>query len=317
MHLQFNESGGAMNTVKLMWLMSFVICLPLSAAADTDKRVIAFAQDTMANDFRKAQVYEVRDEVAKYPQLSFVYSDAQGQTSLLIRQIEQFIEQKVDLLVIGTNDANAVVPVVAKATQSGIPVIVLDRGINGTKYTTFINSDNIKIGAIAAEYIAKRLNGKGLVLLFEGLQQADVTQLRSKGFLDEIGKHKGIKVIKRTGNFLRKDAVVEMEKLVVDGIHVDAIFSESDSMLSGVRMVLSKYKIDPRSIVMVGTDFISEAQDAIRNGSQAGSVLFPLGGKKAVEIALKIFAKEPIIKHILIPTILVTKENVEQVRPIF
>jgi ribose transport system substrate-binding protein len=305
-----------MKTIKLICVALVALCLSLSAVA-ADKRVIAFAQDTMANDFRKAQVYEVRDEALKHPELSFVYSDAQGQTSLMIRQIEKFIEQKVDLLVIGTNDEKAVVPVIAKAYKSGIPVIVLDRGIKGTQYTTFINSDNIQIGAIGAQYIAERLGGKGLVLLFEGLQKADVTKLRSKGFLDEIGKHSGIKVIKRTGNYLRKDAVVEMEKLVADGIRVDAIFSESDSMLSGVRMVLSKNNIDPHSIVMVGCDYTSEAQQAIRAGSQSGSVLFPLGGKKAVEIALKIFAKESVPKHIFIPVKLITQENVEQVPPIF
>lgn len=306
-----------MKIMKLISIMLLVFFLPHSEASAAGKRVIAFAQDTMANDFRKAQVNEVRAEVLKHPDLSFVYSDAQGQTSLMIRQVEQFIEQKVDLLVLGTNDEEAVVPVVAKAYQSGIPVIVLDRGIKGTQYTTFINSDNILIGAIGAKYIAAQIGGKGLVLLFEGIQQADVTKLRSKGFLDEIGKYKGIKVIKRTGNYLRKDALIEMEKLVAEGISVDAIFSESDSMLSGVRMVLQKNRIDPRSIVMVGCDYTSEAQQAIREGSQSGSVLFPLGGSKAVEIALKIFANEPVPRHIFIPVKLITRQNVEQVPPIF
>jgi ribose transport system substrate-binding protein len=301
----------------MLGMVFLTLCLPLSAGAAETKKIIAFAQDTMSNDFRKAQVNEVRDEAAKYPQLSFIYSDAQGQTSLLIRQIEQFIEQKVDLIILGTNDEKTVVPVVAKAYKSGIPVIVLDRGINGSNFTTFINSDNIKIGALGAEYIAQQLKGEGLVLLFEGLQKADVTQLRSKGFLDEIAKHNGIKVIKRTGNYLRKDAIVEMEKLVVDGIRVDAIFSESDSMLSGVRMVLGKNKIDPASIVMVGCDYTSEARDAIRAGTQSGSVLFPLGGKKSIEIALKIFAKKSVPKHIYNPVKLITRENVEQVMPIF
>lgn len=306
-----------MNIFKLTFLALLTFSLPLAEAAAEQPRVIAFAQDTMANDFRKAQIEEVRDAAARHPELSFVYSDAQGQTSLLIRQIEQFIEQRVDLLILGTNDEHAVVPVVARAYQSGIPVIVLDRGISGTEYTTFINSDNVKIGTLGAEYIAKRLNGKGRVLLFEGLQKADVTQLRSKGFLDEIGKHKGIKVIRRTGNYLRKDAVVEMEKLLADGIRVDAIFSESDSMLSGVRLVLSRNHIDPRSIIMVGCDYTSEAREAIRDGTQSGSVLFPLGGIKAVEIALQIFAKKSVPKHISIPVKLVTQDNVEQVRPVF
>ncbi len=303
-----------MNTIRMIWVLMLSVCIQVQAS---ENKVIAFAQDTMANDFRKAQVYEVRDEVARHPSLSFVYSDAQGQTSLLIRQIEQFIEQKVDLLILGTNDEQAVVPVVAKAHQAGLPVIILDRGINGDQYTSFINSDNVRIGQIGAEYIAARLKGKGRVLLFEGLQKADVTQLRSKGFLAEIAKHKGIKVIKRTGNYLRRDAVIEMEKLVADKIHVDAIFSESDSMLSGVRMVLSKNSIDPRSIVMVGCDYTSEARQAIREGTQSGSVLFPLGGKKSVEIALKILAGESVPKHIYNPVKLVTGENVEQVSPIF
>lgn len=298
-------------------LFLVLLASPLLHASDSNKRVIAFAQDTMANDFRKAQVFEVRDEASKHPELSFVYSDGQGRTSLMIRQIEQFIAQKVDLLIIGTNDENAVVPVVSKAYKVGIPVIILDRGIKGDDYTTFINSDNMKIGRIGAEYIANELNGKGMVLLFEGIQEADVTQLRSQGFIDEISKHKDIQIIKRTGNFLRKNAIIEMEKLLKQSVHIDAIFSESDSMLSGVRMVLKRYKIDPATMVMVGVDYTSEAQQAISNGSQTASILFPLGGAVTIKSALKIFNGETVPKHIYNPVKLVTKKNVEETDPIF
>ena len=298
-------------------LFFVLIASPLAGASDSNKRVIAFAQDTMANDFRKAQVFEVRDEASKHSELSFVYSDGKGQTSLMILQIERFIKQKVDLLIIGTNDENAIVPVVSKAYKAGIPIIVLDRGIKSTDFTTLINSDNIKIGRLGAEFIVDKLNGKGTVLLFEGIQEADVTKLRSRGFIDEMNKHKGIHVIKRTGNYLRKDALIEMEKLLEQGIHVDAIFSESDSMLSGVRMVLERYKIDPSSMIMVGVDYISEAREAIRNGSQTASVLFPLGGEATVKNALKILNGKSVPKHIYNPVKLVTKKNVEDVSPIF
>jgi ribose transport system substrate-binding protein len=303
--------------IRFIGIALLSLCLAAQAYAQGAKKLVAFAQDNMANDFRRAQVFEARDAVAKNSELAFVSSDAAGQTSLLIRQIEQFIEQKVSVLILGTNDENAVVPVVGKAHRAGIPVIVLDRGIKGGDYTTFINSDNIKIGAIGAQYIAKAIKGKGTVLLFEGLQAADVTQMRTKGFLDEIGRHPGIKVVRRTGNYLRKDAVVEMEKLLADGIRVDAIFSESDSMLSGVRVVLEKHRIDPRGIVMVGCDYTSEAREAIRQGTQAGSVLFPLGGTQSVDVARRILAGEKVPRHISIPVKLVTRENVEQVSPIF
>lgn len=288
-----------------------------ASAQPVKPKVIAFAQDTMKNDFRAAQVGEVRQAVAKDPGLAFVYSDAQGQTSLLIHQIEQFISQKVDVLVLGTNDEQAVVPVVSKAMKAGVEVIVLDRGIKGEDYSTFIHSDNVQIGTIGAEFIVRRLKGQGQVLLFEGLQTADVTHLRSKGFMNVMEKHKGIKVIKRTGNFLRKDALFEMNKLLAEGIRVDAIFAESDSMLSGARLALQKHNIDPSSIVTVGCDYITEARDAIRAGTQTASVLFPLGGNKAVEIAQKLLAKSPVPRRVLIPVELVTRDNVDRVQPIF
>ena len=304
-----------MYLVKL--LLIILVLFTITTLNATEIKTIAFAQDTMANDFRKAQVFEVRDAVAKHDNFKFVYSDAKGKTSLMIRQINKFISKKVDLIILGTNNAKSVVPVVAKAHNSGIPVIVLDRGIDGDEYTIFINSDNIKIGEIGAKYIASRLNNKGRVLLLEGIQTADVTHLRTKGFMDEISKHKDIKVIKRTGNYLRKDAIIEMEKLLKDGIEVDAIFSESDSMLSGVRTVLNKRSIDPSSIIMVGCDYTSEAQSAIKKGTQSASILFPLGGKFSVDMALKIFNNEKVPKHIYIPVELVTKKNVDKMAPIF
>lgn len=301
-----------------MKILFFVLLLLTSTMLFSDSiKTIAFAQDNMANDFRKAQVFEVRDAASKHKNLHFIYSDAKAQTSMLIYQINEFIDKKVDLIIVGTNDADAVVPVVAKAYKSGIPVIILDRGINSKEYTTFINSDNIKIGSIGAKYIAKRVNYKGVVLLFEGLQKADVTHLRSKGFMDEMAKYENIKVIKRTGNYLRRDAIKEMEALIKEGIHIDAIFSESDSMLSGVRSALNRFGKDPASIIMIGCDYTSEAKKAIRAGKQTGSVLFPLGGKKSVEIALRIFEGEKVPKHIFIPVKLVTKENVERTEPIF
>ncbi|MCI5165218.1 MAG: LacI family transcriptional regulator [Candidatus Electrothrix sp. GM3_4] len=281
----------------------------------------------MANDYRKAQVFEARDVVAEavadtnadaeHPGLRFIFSDANGQTSLLIHQIEKFIVAQVDVLIVGTNDPEAVVPVITKAYHLGIPIIILDRGINSTAYTTFINSDNIKIGEIGAQYIAEQIKGKGTALLFEGLQKADVTQLRSKGFLDVISRSKNIKVIKRTGNYLRKDAIMEMEKLIEEGVHIDAIFSESDSMLSGVRSALYRYGLDPQKIIMLGCDYISEAREAILQGTQTGSILFPLGGREAVQTALKILKGKKISKHISLPIKLVTRKNVNEVPPVF
>ncbi|MEY4761622.1 MAG: hypothetical protein RLZZ200_1478 [Pseudomonadota bacterium] len=291
--------------------------LPDSILAADGGRRIAFAQDNLANDFRRAQVLEVRDALGKHPQVTFEYSDAQGRTSLLIQQIDDFIRRRIDVIIVGTSDEQAVVPVLKKARDSGIPVIVLDRGVKTDQYTTFIHSDNFLIGQMGGEYIAQQLKGQGRVLLFEGLPSADVTKLRTKGFLDVMARHPGIEVTRRTGNYLRRDAVLEFEKIVAAGASFNAIFSESDSMLSGVRVVLEKHRMDPSKIIMIGCDYTNEAREAIRAGKQTGSVLFPLGGRAAVGAALEILGGKRVPKHIVIPVRLVTKDDVEQTPPIF
>ncbi|XOF34688.1 MAG: substrate-binding domain-containing protein [Candidatus Electrothrix sp. YB6] len=307
----------------VQFVFVFLLCCTaagsLQAGEEQEKKekVIAFAQDTLANDFRRAQIVEVRDALAEHAGIKFVYSDAKGQTSLLIWHIEQFIADQVDLLILGTNDPDAVVPVVTKAYDLGIPVIILDRGISGEKYTCFINSDNLRIGAIGAEYTAGLINGRGTVLLLEGLPKADVTRLRTRAFLDVISKYPDIKMIRRTGNYLRKDTIFIMEKLLTLGIQFDAVFSQSDSMLSGVRSAMTRHGLDPSKIFMTGCDYTSEAQEAIRNGTQTASILFPLGGRKTVEVALKILNGEEVPKHISLPVRLVTKDDVDQVSPIF
>jgi ribose transport system substrate-binding protein len=108
-----------------------------------------------------------------------------------------------------------------------------------------------------------------------------------------------------------------MDKLLAQGVRVNAIFAESDSMLSGARLALEKHNIAPRALVTVGCDYTSEARDAIRDGTQTASVLFPLGGTKAVEIAKKLLAKEQVPQHVEIAVKLVTRDNLNQVKPIF
>lgn len=306
--------------MKHLWMALLFVCSVMTTSslpADTLKWVVAFAQDDMSNDFRRAQVLEARDAASLYPNVRFVYSDARGQTSQLLRDIEQFIQQKVDALILGTNDENAVVPLLKRVREAGIRLIIVDRGVNSSDFDTFIDSDNVAVGEIAGREVAKQLAGNGLVLLLEGLQTADVTRHRTEGFMKAVEAHPGIQVIKRTGNYLRKDSVLEVEKLLAQKIQPDAIFSESDSMLSGARMVLERNGIDPASLVTVGVDYITEARDAIMTGKQSASVRFPLNGKAALEAAIRLLSGESLPDHIQIPVELVTRDNAEKTLPVF
>lgn len=298
-----------------MRIILFSTLLSLSLFAQN--YLIGFAQDTMANDFRKAQVEEVSMALKNKANINFVYTDAKAQTSMLIYQIEDFITKKVDVLIVGTNDENAIVPSLQKAYDANIPVIIVDRGVNTESYTTFINSDNIKMGQIGASFIADKLKNSGTILLLEGLQSADVTKLRTKGFVDEISKHKDIKIIKITANYLRRDAIIEVEKLLNQGVKFDAIFSQSDSMLSGARSALEEHKINFKNLITVGCDYTSEAKIAIQKGTQTGSIKFPLAGSEAAKVALDILKGQKVDKHIVIPVKLITSKNVNDEKPIF
>lgn len=301
---------------RLALVLLFLISLSVAKEQDSIK-TIAFVQDDMSNDFRKAQVYEAMNEAKKHDDIRFVYSDAKAKISLLVRQLEKYIAEDVDLIIIGTNDSDAVVPSIEKAFAKGIGIIVLDRKIHTDAYTSYIKSDNYQIGAMAARYLLSQMKNGGTILMLQGFKSNNVAQERTDGFMDTIKKHKSFKVIKKRGNYLRKDTILVMEELQKEKIHYDAIYSHSDSMLSGVRIFYTKHKLDIKPLLTIGVDYISEAKEAITQGTQDASILFALGGKESIEVAVDFFHGKKTPKSMIIPTKLITKENNNHVQPIF
>jgi ABC-type sugar transport system substrate-binding protein len=305
-----------MGVLQKVFLLLLMACASV-IGAEKKQFVIAFAQDNMANDFRKAQVLQAKEAAAKYPNVLFLYSDAKAKTSLLIRHIEQFIAEGADALIVGTNHPDLVVPAIERAYEKGIAVVIVDRGVNTDRYGCFIHSNNKEIGRIAARYLETKLPKNGTVLMLQGLENNDVANAREQGFTEVIEKHPRIKVIKRRGNYLRKDTILAMEALHKEGILYDAIYSHSDSMLSGVRTFYARHGLDIKKVPTVGVDYTAEAREAIKNGEQSATVLFPLAGKEAVQTAVKLLEKKEVPKQIELGVTLITKENIEKIQPIF
>lgn len=302
----------------LLYIIIFINTISYANVLNPNKTyTVAFTQDTLSNDFRFNQVLMVKNELSKYPNIKFLYSDARSNSSLQIKQIEDFIYQKVDLLIVGASDETSVSIATDKAYSCGIPVILIDRKVKSNKYTTYIHPDNTQIARSSAKHILNKINYDGTILLLKGLKNVDVTRKRTEAFYKEAKKYKNIKVIERTANYLRSDAIIEVDKLLDAKIHFDAIMSQSDSMLIGARLALNKKGIDPSSVVSVGMDYISAAQDAIKNGKQDSSFVYSLCAKTSAETTIKILSGEKVKKDILVDTIHVTKDNVDNVKPIF
>jgi len=302
--------------MKNIFTVSVLLALLTLNLLAKDTKVV-FVQDDMSNDYRKAQVLAVQRYIQELESVDFSYTDAKGKLTMFIYHLEKAIQKGSDIILVGTPDASAIKPALKKAAQKGVKVIIIDRGVESDIYTTFINSDNIQIGEIGAQYIVDQLGGKGTVLLLEGLPKADVTQLRTKGFMSIVSKYPDIKVVKEVGNYLRKDAIRAMERLLDQNTTFDAIFSESDSMLAGVRSVFKARGLDISKVISVGCDYTAQARKAIEEGRQSASVKFPLASKESVEVIKELIANKPVEKHIVIPVKLVTQENVAKIEPIF
>ncbi|SFX43884.1 substrate-binding domain-containing protein [Marinospirillum alkaliphilum] len=299
---------------RLLLLLCLLLWLPLQAA---ETWLVGFAQDTLANDWRKAQVRDVQEALAKHPNIRFVVTDAQGETALQARHIEDLLLQGVDVLITSPRDQVALAPVIRRVHEAGVPVILLSRGIEGDSFTSFVYHDNQALARQAAEYLVEQLQGQGHILMLEGIPGASTTVDRREGFLAVTREHPGIRVTQRTANFLRADAIMAVDQLLLDGQRFDAIYAQSDSMAAGARLALQRHGIDLGSVPLVGIDFIREAQAAIRAGHQSMSFTFPTGGREGAALVLQLLAGEPVPRYVLIPSEAVTINNVELMEPIF
>lgn len=306
----------------LYWVMTFMLCWATSVSAESlpaeeEKYVVGFAQDTMNNDWRVAQVREVEQALAAYDDIEFMFTDAQAQTSLQAKHILDLADIPVDVLLVSPMDKVALAPVISEVYERGIPVILLSRGIDSENYTSFIRPENYLIGRDAAEFLVDQLPDGGHILMLQGIPETTTAIQRTEGFLDVLNSHGGYTVISGIGNYLRADTLRVMEKILNENIAFDAVYAQSDSMASAVRMAMQVHGKDPAEKIIIGIDYIKEAQEAISQGDQTLSFTYPTAGKEGADAAVRILRGETVDKEMILPSVPVTLENVNDVEPLF
>ena len=287
-------------------------------APDRKVFTVAYAQDNLANDWRATQVNQFVEFFKPHSHIRFIYSDGMGNTAKQISDIEDYIHSKVDVLITSPRDAKTMTPVIRKAYTNDIPVVLVTRSIQSDDYTSFIGPDDNNIARRAARFMAKRLKGKGRILILKGVPTATTAIQRTNGFLAEIKKYPGIKIAAiLNGNYLRGDTIKVMQKVLDDGLKFDAIYAQSDSMATGARLALKKAGINPADKHIVGIDYIQEARNAIIRGDQAASFVYPTSVKQAGKIVLQILQGKKVPKKVSVSSQRVTKDNVDLIHPIF
>jgi len=257
---------------------------------------------------------DVREAAQAHPNLHVIFKDAQNNSLTQRSQVEEFVEQGVDLIIISPKEAAPLTGPVAAAYQAGIPVIVLDRRVQGDQYTTFIGADNVRIGREAGRWIRETLGGTGKIVELEGLMTSTPGQDRHRGFLEGLDpeNNPGLEIVFTAEmEWLEPNARTEMESALATNPGIDLVYAHNDPGAHGAWLAARAAGRDT-TMMFVGIDALPhEGQQYVRQGILDATFLYPTGGAEAIEAALKILGGQEAPKEITLGTRLFTKDNIE------
>jgi ribose transport system substrate-binding protein len=246
------------------------------------------------------------EKEAKEKGMKVTVVDAQDDTAKQISGIEDLILQKVDVILVNPTDSSAISSAVQSANEAGIPVITIDRSSDEGDIETFIASDNVAGGEMAAEYLVKELGEKAKVVELEGVSGASATRERGKGFHNIADKQLEV-LTSQTAEFDRTKGLNVMENILQGDKDIQAVFAHNDEMALGA---IEAIKAAGKDIIVVGFDGNDDALKAVENGELKATIAQQpaLIGEEAVNAAEKILKGDKVDDTISVPLKLVTKE---------
>jgi ribose transport system substrate-binding protein len=280
-------------------------------AAATKKWVIGMSQCNLGEPWRVQMNTDIKNAAAKHPELEVIFKDAQNDTLKQRAQVEEFINAGVNLIIVSPKEAAPLTPPIAEAFKKGIPVIVLDRRILGSDYTSFIGADNRKIGRAAGQWVAKRLGGKGRIVELKGLMTSTPGQDRDQGFREGL-KGSSVKVVFDADmKWLEPNARKEMESAMAVQPTIDLVYAHNDPGAHGAYLAAKAAGRD-KSMAFIGIDGLpQEGQAYVRQGILEASFEYPTGGREAIEAALHVLGGQTIAKEVTLKSHVFTQANVD------
>jgi inositol transport system substrate-binding protein len=240
-----------------------------------------------------------------------IVNDAQRSAERQIQQVEGFIAQGVDAIILNPCEVDASSPAVDKALAAGIPIINVNSETQ-SKPTAFVGSHDEESARIAMEHIATLLKGQGNVVMMQGFMGQAAQLKRDQGAREILAKNPGLKLIaNQTAEWDRAKAMSLMENWIQSqGSQINAVFAQNDEMGMGALLALERAKLKDK-VVVVSIDAIADALQAVKEKRLDATVFQDARGQgaTAVEIAVKIARKEPYEKETFIPFKLVTPET--------
>lgn len=273
---------------------------------------LGMSQCNLGEPWRVQMNEDLKAAAATHPELTVIYKDAQNKSEQQQAQVREFISQGVDLIIISPKEALPLTEPVAEAMKANIPVIVLDRKIEGDQYTCFIGGDNVLIGREAGRYLVKLLGGKGKVVELKGLETSTPAGERHRGFMEGLKGSKLEVIFAADCAWLEPNAQKEMNSALSRFPQIDAVYGHNDPSAHGAYMAARQEgKGREKTIKFIGIDALPhEGVKYVQEGILSATLQYPTGGKEAIDIALKVLAGQQVPKTITLGTRLFTKDNV-------
>ncbi|MDC7287657.1 substrate-binding domain-containing protein [Blautia schinkii] len=286
-------------------------------AEKKDKYVIGMSQCNLGEPWRVAMNDQIARAAEKYPEFEVVFADAAQDNSKQIADIENFVQMGVDLIITSPNEATPLTNAVSAAYDAGIPVILLDRKIDGDKYTQFIGADNVDMGRLAGEYVADTLlPDGGKVCEIKGLEGTSGGIDRDNGFREGIKKNPKVEIIAaNNADWLREKAITVAEEMLQTNDEIDLFLALNDPMAEGA-YIAAKNAGREQDILFIGFDGLPTPDGGIRSvidGRLSMTQVYPTGGAEAIESAYQLLVEgKELEKTITLTSEIVIPDNAQE-----
>lgn len=302
-------------TVLVTYLITGCAAITNYNAKVREKIKIGICISDFNDKFLSYMIKEMKDYSESLDNVEIEYVDSKKDSNIQLSQVENFISEGIDVLVVNPVDRDSTNTISAKAKEAGVPIISFNNEFdNQDDPVCFIDSDRKQSGILEMEYLAKKVNYKGNVAIIMGFMGNEGQKLRTEAIHEVIEKYPDMKIVaEQTAGWNRAKGMALMESWLESGKDINVVACENDEMAIGALIAIERAgKLG--EITVGGIDATPEALNYINSGKLDVTVYPNLNSQSqaVLDIAVKVAKGEKVEKTISFQNELVTRENADK-----
>lgn len=267
------------------------------------------------DNFLTAVRQAMNQHAQSVPGLRMQFQDAQGDVGKQLSEVQNFISQKVDAIIVNPVDTSTTKRITSAAVAAGIPLVYVNRKPDETSLpasVAVVASDDKLAGRLEMTALAEKMHGQGNLVIMLGDLANNSTQGRTAGVKEVLAKYPGIKIVEeQTANWERTKAIDLMNNWITKGDKITGVAANNDEMALGAIIALHSNGVDPKAMAIGGSDATPDALDALGKGTLTVTVFQNAKGQgaSAVDDAVKLANGQKVTQFDTIAYELVTPQN--------